>query len=776
MKAFLPNTDAVVTIRVQSGFLSCGRPLPPNPVCRIRSNADSGTVLGSTQAIAFTQSPVWNEDVQFVVPSIHSAKTTFALEIVDAFSGAFLGAINSLPFNCRWPQRTTKLHRLMLLPRAGNGGDLLLLREACEDDFGHVEIAWDVQLCPIGPGPEELQPVATATSPTTTTSFDQQQQQQQSSLPLSCLLRAQWIGSLSAAPSHSTSLVAYLGSSTQPVALSGEQPLIALLRSEAESSIRLVCRHRTAMREDDVGIANFVVPTRLGGSGEKELTWCLPITPLMMMMSLSNSNENAAHDSSSGHSSAQYSSQLSGDQIGIIVLSLRLCPASSPHAGLPSGAATNPQFADRQPPNTGYGPYMPHHWEDQDHLARASERRWKKSVVTDAKAKPNHVRHLLDVMSGRMELHPAIGPHIREFFNVSPNAELRELYSPDNISRLRIFAIALAFSCDQLTIEEAVMFSMGILCSPLGSNRERRLPSMNDAVAIFEASLLPYTLDLSATELRRRVLDLFSNVTLAPEHGIDVIVFRKRFASNFGFWFVHGASQIGHRQTPQPITNMISSLAPDGSVVLPPPSSSSAAAAASSHSYALANSTTILAAASGSATGGGGGPSTSLVSANPNEDTEWLRFIIRVSKTKMGFAVTAHRDDTFAHVSAMVESTVDIPAAKQRFTFRSERVDPNMNVGSLVPPGILPQTEFNLTEISDVMALVVVWRVREKKYEIKISPHEKVLKLRSMVQQKTNIPLSRINLSYCGQVLWDRHSLDHYKLCDGAIIELTSEY
>jgi len=327
---------------------------------------------------------------------------------------------------------------------------------------------------------------------------------------------------------------------------------------------------------------------------------------------------------------------------------------------------------------------------------------------------------------------------------------------------LRTFAIALAFNCDQLTIEEAVMFSMGILCSPLGNSRERRLPSMNDAVVILEASLLPYTLDLSATELRRRCLDLFSNINIAPEHGLDVIIFRKRFASNFGFWFVHGASQIGHRQSPQPIQNMVSSLAPDGSLV-----------GGGANNNTNSNISNIV---QNNNNNNHNNNTSSLVSANPNEDTEWLRFIIRVSKTKMGFAVTAHRDDTFAHVSAMVESTVDVPAAKQRFTFKGERVDPNMNVGSLVPPGVLPQTEFYLTELSDLMHIVVVWRAREKKYELRISPHEKVLKLRAMVQQKTNIPLSRINLSYCNQTLWDRHSLDHYSLCDGAIIELQSEY
>ena len=101
-------------------------------------------------------------------------------------------------------------------------------------------------------------------------------------------------------------------------------------------------------------------------------------------------------------------------------------------------------------------------------------------------------------------------------------------------------------------------------------------------------------------------------------------------------------------------------------------------------------------------------------------------------------------------------------------------VDSRKSIGSIFAVKS-PAAEVSIAEKEDTVLLTLVHREKSKKWEMRFPVGDKVLKLRAHVQQRIMIPLSRCVLKYAGQPMWDRHSLDHYNLTDGCIVEVSQE-
>lgn len=369
---------------------------------------------------------------------------------------------------------------------------------------------------------------------------------------------------------------------------------------------------------------------------------------------------------------------------------------------------------------------LPVKWEGDSHIAMAKGRRWRRDVVMSAKAMPEHVRHIFEATLRRVEIDSGVTELIASFFNkpfetVSP-AEMRELL------------IAMSFAC--LPLSEALKFSFAVMRSKVPNALTE-----SDIVFILEHCLAPYTLDMPRTEIERRVHDLFS---MASEPYISYDQYVEYFVKNDVLWYECGV-MVEHGSE-------IRAQSSHGGGRQPSYGSSAAAASVNTSTGGNNNATGALDASSGSV---------------------WRTFTVRVMKTGRAFNVTAHINDIVADVMTMVEPSSTIAAYRQAWVYEGLPIDARRSIGSVLP--VTPTGDVSIIERDESVLLVLVHREKNKRWEHRFPLSDKVLKLRAHVQQKTMIPLSRCVMRYAGNVMWDRHLLEHYKLSDGAIIEISTQ-
>lgn len=77
-----------------------------------------------------------------------------------------------------------------------------------------------------------------------------------------------------------------------------------------------------------------------------------------------------------------------------------------------------------------------------------------------------------------------------------------------------------------------------------------------------------------------------------------------------------------------------------------------------------------------------------------------------------------------------------------------------------------------MSEVSTYITVTAVQRARNRKWRMRLELSDKILKLRAFVQEKTMLPLSRIELTWRGELLWDRHTAAQSNLIDDAVVEI----
>lgn len=362
-------------------------------------------------------------------------------------------------------------------------------------------------------------------------------------------------------------------------------------------------------------------------------------------------------------------------------------------------------------PDCPHGAFQQIMWESELHIARATERRWKKECMKEARPTEQHLRHLLEVLLGRLPLDPHLGQLASSFFNKAPTT-LKG-------SEVQQLLIAACFHTETISVTDACRFAFVAL-----RREAERAVRIADIVSILENSLLGRSIDMNVREIERRVTDVFGR---SLEAFVSFDDFLKLFATNPCFWFDLGI--------PINFSKNTFSSAP-----LTVPSSTGL----------------------------------SRQTGNTDGDPNWKTFVVRVIKTGRAFSVTSHANDVVIDVMQMIEESCGVPSSRQRWVIQGLAVDSRRLIGDVLPKtgsGI----EISIQEKEETIKLVIVHREKNRKWEHHFAASDKVLKLRAFVQQKTMIPLSRCILSSCSQLMQDRHSLDHYKLIEGSIIEVSHQ-
>lgn len=188
--------------------------------------------------------------------------------------------------------------------------------------------------------------------------------------------------------------------------------------------------------------------------------------------------------------------------------------------------------------------------------------------------------------------------------------------------------------------------------------------------------------------------------------------------------------------------------------------------------------------------------------------------MVRVAQApQKAFSVTAHAADRVSDIMAMVEGRTGIKAERQEWRVVSggaegagvscaaaqKSLDPATLVGSTtlgLPSALCSRSApFTSTFGSNAAQEVWIYEAEEsvqvrfhvkdrlhstKDWQERLPVKEKVLKVRAAVQRRTLIPLSRCTLTVKhsnGMVtkLQDRHTLGHYHLMSGDVIEVSHE-
>lgn len=680
--------------------------------------------------------------------------------------------------------------RVMLAPRnAQNTADPLFAQDNAVlaakflDDFGFVTLSWEVTVVPLGGalvgGPAT--PGATAELSTSSAPF-----------PVGLALRATWLARAAAyvrGAEYTTSVE--FGGKDRFLFSDPMQPLCLTLQSGSADLRRAVfhCAVQSVVepaKSHDVAVPLPLPPLSVAAARNRDVRWVAPVRTA------------------------------AGVDLGLLLVTMRVsskplaadaprCPvASCEQINDPLHQETCQHVAQLwgkpAPPQTPPGAYQPIAWESQRHVTEAGERHWKRQCVVDAQPTPEHVRHLFDVLMGRASLDVGVARVAASFSTKSP----AEVTAGD----LRELMVGFAFHATPLTVLEAARFCFVAL---------RR--DVADAVAaeevqyIVDHCLLEKTIDMPAGERRRWVTDLFSDVSTVSYQDYTTYVLR-----NHAFWAALGvpltvaeSASSGQRQhaalhRPPGVGGVVfdvAALAPPSRAPAAPAARSASpgapAVAASSHGAALA-----LAAAL----------------ADPASSNVWRTFVVRLAQTpQRAFSVTAHAADRVSDVMAMVEGSTSISATRQEWRIvtaaagggvpdssaasvaaAQKPLDPSTLVGSttLGLPSAL-RSSVSVPSLSDKAGGTVaeVWayeaeesvhlrfHVRDRSstkrdWQERFPTKEKVLKVRAAVQHKTLIPLSRCRLTLrrgdgSSQTLQDRHTLAHYHLVSGDVVEVAQE-
>lgn len=657
-----PSFGAIVRIRCVRAFLACSGPLMARAVVRILS--ESGKLLAESLPAPLSSTPEWNDAMDIVFAPRDSE--ALRIEVVDGITGQFLGQATPVTFGPQLAARSNGPVQLMLTPRLVNGepvaADRAALGRYMVDDFGYLVIEYEARRLPAGPAYLQPPTAAERASPA---------QPAAAAYPLGCTMRVQWLAS-NATRNASRHTVSATFGRTGDFTVGSGTPLHVSIASADDTRVRLAFWAGDDSSINDVGEVCFTLPVHKRDVG---FDVAVPIAGVGSMQ---------------------------GVDVGIAVLSFVV--TSSPYTGERNAPATD---FGRAAPDTPPGLFHNVTWESEDHIARATERRWRSSVVVEAAPQPDHVRHLLDVVAGRTELHAALLPLVCAYFNLPPNS------TEPATCDLRQLLIAMAFACHGIDAHAAALFVFEAVA-------QQGVAGTDQIAFLLEHSLLPKSLDLPASEIRRRAADLVAahdDARAGSSSGFNVAAFDAVVARNWALWHLFG-------------------VAVEGAVT---PSRASAVAAAASTS-----------------------------------DTAWRHFIVRVPGTKKAFAVTAHKDDTFQRVAKQIEGSVGIGHAKQRMAHDNALVDLTTAVGTVIRHSTQPVQEVCVSELDETVALTLVYRAKDRKWEYKVNVHDKVLRLRAHVQQKTMIPLSRIQLTLGGSPMWDRHAIDHYSVFDGVVIDVAA--
>eukprot|EP00758_Cryptobia_borreli_P009352 Tbor_TRINITY_DN5473_c0_g1::TRINITY_DN5473_c0_g1_i1::g.25404::m.25404 len=414
-----------------------------------------------------------------------------------------------------------------------------------------------------------------------------------------------------------------------------------------------------------------------------------------------------------------------GSDCGVIMVTLRLTPKPLEEKDIiQAGSGAGPSDWGRPNPDCPLGANgNVIVWEGDSHVAMSVDRRWKRDCILEAHPSPEHIRHVFEACLGRVEMDPLLLPLISAFFN-RPYADV----SP---AEMRTLLIGMSFAT--LSLPEALKFVFAVVRTTMPNSI-----TVEDVVYIVHHCLASRTLDMTPEEIRRRVHDIFGAGAHSPvtfDQYVTFVVKNDCFWYDMGVAVEHGddiraQSSRGNRQAGVNIST-------NGEINRD---------SRDDHER---------------------------ISASKKNSSEWRNFTIRVAKTGRAFNVTAHRDDLVSDVMVMVEPNVSVPAFRQSWTYETLAVDPRRNIGAVIP--VIPNGEVSVSEKEESVLLILVHREKNRRWEHRFPLGEKVLKLRSYVQQKTMTPLSRCALTYAGNPMWDRHLLGHYKLMDGAVIEITTE-
>ncbi|KAL7707155.1 hypothetical protein N2W54_001449 [Lotmaria passim] len=752
-----------------------------------------GDSIGSTSSSSNSLASV----VDYVVITVESADgATFYGEAYAPFSP-----------HCTSSAPATSPVRVMLAPRNAQDvadplflQDNAVLEERHLDDFGYVTISWDVVVMPHGGA---LLGGEAANAATAAAAF-----------PVGLALRASWLAraaTYTRGAQYTTSVE--FGGADRFVFTNPQQPLCLTLQGgAAEAQLRCAVFHCSVQsvmepsKSHEVSVPLPLPPLSAAAARDRDVHWVAPVR--------------TAH----------------GLDLGLLLVSMRVSsrPLTADAPRCPDEACArinDPQHQEEyqhvarlygaaEPPQTPPGAYQPIAWESAQHVEEAARRRWRRQCVVEAQPTQEHVRHLFDVLMGRTTLDGGVAHVAATFHNKSP----AEVTAGD----LRELMVAFAFHAAGITVQQAARFCFVAL---------RR--DVRDAVAaeevqfIMDHCLLEKTVEMPAGERRRWVGDLFATMPV-----VSYADFATYFMHNYAMWAAFGvplmveeatsSMQHCHAALQHPRRSSSSSPSPRGGTPAGAPvggggaavvdvtlfpssdlrvSPATGAGAASATAGRSAGVTPTPEGGSGAGTPGGA-PSSSV----------WRTFVVRVAQTpSRAFSVTAHVGDHISDVMAMIEGSTGIKVARQEwrlagpssnsgvggtagstavtatpptpFAPSMKLLDPTLLVGSttlglpsaLRGAGAAQEVWVYEAEETVLLRFHVKDRLHSKKdWQERVQVREKVLKLRAAVQRKTLIPLSRCTLNVkrgdgTTTTLQDRHTVAHYQLVSGDVIEVTHD-
>jgi hypothetical protein len=636
--------DRSVHLEFQFAHLSCSGPLMARAVAIARCG---GTVYFSTAPAALSSSPTWNGYHTFCLPS-SCTEDHLVIDVEDAITGRFLGR-GRLSL-CRGPDESS--FQVMLEPRFDATGSPLaedqeLLSRYIVDDFGYI--CGRVRCAKVPSAP-----------PGTLVAHPQAMLPPNVRYPIGCALRVTWLSN--DADLGRFALQAVFGKSGQ-FTVSGANTLFVSVGSVDDCVVTLQATHVVGATGHTLS-AQFRLPLHLIGV---QALLAVPIE--------------------------SDKSTLQG--LLLVTLALTATPDIPP-------APVSRDFG-RAPPDVPAALFHPPAWESEEHVARSTERRWRKSVLLEAAPQQEHIRHVFDAVAGRTELSPSLLPLLRAFFNLPNDA------APMTCD-LRQLLVGMAFTSQTLDPRDAALFVFDAV-STAGKL------TANDLAFVLEHTLLPKTLDCTTSEIQAMSADILTSYAALLPHtqvGLTIETFDTAVGRNLALWHRLGA-----------------------------PIEATSFATSGLQSFGAMD-----------------------------ESDTWRHMIVRTASTNLAFAVTSHKDDTFKRVAKQIEEAVGIPQARQRMLHDRSVVDMECRVGVLIAPSAQPVQQLLISEMEDTITITCVYRAKAFKWDVRIDPAEKVLRLRALVQQKTNVPLSRIELYFGEQQLWDRHPLNHYGIYEGCIIDV----
>nr|CCC94256.1 unnamed protein product [Trypanosoma congolense IL3000] len=769
--------DSEVEITVHSAFIQTARLLQCDPIAHVsvvtvhkagtmhRSNGIGAAgeeevkiikeerPVASTRRLYFTSRPAFNETLRFVIPCSQLPKPTakpelrgllrkisspnladgeneeystanyLLISLVDAQGNGHGQAV--CPFLLHVPTICTEPQRIMLQPRNRHNkgdplfkSDMALLARHGVDDFGFITVSWRVSLVPHGGAL-----ISAVQSSVSVPAF-----------PLGLVLRATWLLTSNVHQRGAQYTVSVEFGGQDRFLFDGTAPLFLTIQNATQLQQAIVhCTLQNAVSRPqsyDVAVP-LPIPPIASFALERDVWWTTPVRTSC------------------------------GMDLGILVASVRL--AKQPLDGS-TPFCTNDCCSDindpihqsqythvakdwgRPPPNTPHGAYYPLFWESAHHIARVAERQWRHECVVGACPSVEHVRHLLEVIAGRAPLDTGVNNVLAVYFDHGHHAQVQQ-------QQLKQFIVSCAFHAKGMTVQEAARFCFFALRREM-----EQAITKEDVVFILEHALVGKTVDMPEKEVHRRINDIFGD-------GVYVTYddFQRYFINNYAMWYQFGIPiTTGNDQTAR---NTLDVALETGV------SRETAPAAKDKKGGDKRRSSSPVPAV-------GGGKEAEGPPVDLGDSSVWRRFIVRVQHSNKAFSVTAHMNDTISEVMVMVQNSTGIRALCQEWRANGVTLDPKATVGS-TKLGLTARNDAHpeviIVERDEMLRLVMFYKEKSLRWEVRILETERVLKLRSLVQQKTLIPLSRCVMCVNGHRLQDRHPLQHYQLQNGDVIEVRQE-